>query len=166
MTTYYKATIGANGVEVCANCGWVPSRHAGKEGLCPDIRQKWEVPSPQIDKAGARPGAVNYAPDTKPTPEGHRLTGYESLQGVLQRAYDQAAKGKGAERHADGKPFDEQPMQQLIRLYGIGFALGQAGKKAQEAQRMDTDAAVRELLGAINYLAGAIIALESTPPSE
>ena len=89
-----------------------------------------------------------------------RVEGYDCLGDVLARAYEQAAVGKGAERHASGKPFDDQPMQHLIELYGIGFALGQAGKKMQEAQRMDKDAAVRELLGAINYIAGTIIYLE------
>jgi hypothetical protein len=89
------------------------------------------------------------------------LDGYRSLSDVLARAFDQAAAGKGAERHGQGQPFDEQPMQQLIRLYGIGFALGQAAKKAQEAQRLPTvERQVAELLGAINYLAGAVIALE------
>ena len=38
--------------------------------------------------------------------------GYESLAQVLQEAYDQAARGKGAERHANDLPFDQQPMQQ------------------------------------------------------
>ncbi len=90
------------------------------------------------------------------------VTGYESLGDVLGRAYDQAAKGKGAERHGQGLSFDEQPMRQLIRLYGVGFALGQAAKKAQEAQRLPTvERQVAELLGAINYLAGAVIALEA-----
>lgn len=86
---------------------------------------------------------------------------YKSLSDVLDRAYAQAATGKGHERHGGGKPFDKQPMQDLMQLYGVGFALGQAAKKAQESQRMDNDAAVRELLGAINYLAGAVIFLES-----
>lgn len=86
------------------------------------------------------------------------VEGYEQLAAVLQDAYDQAAKGKGAARHGTSKPFHEQPMQDLIRLYGPGFALGQAGKKMQESQRMDRDAAERELLGAIVYIAGAIIA--------
>lgn len=86
--------------------------------------------------------------------------GYESLALVLQRAFIQAAHGKGKERHAVDLPFDQQPMQQLCGLYGVGFALGQAGKKAQESQRLPHDAAVRELLGAINYLAGAVIAME------
>ena len=91
------------------------------------------------------------------------VEGYEQLAAVLQDAYDQAAKGKGAARHATGKPFHEQPMQDLIRLYGPGFALGQAGKKMQESQRMDRDAAERELLGAIVYIAGAIIAARGAP---
>lgn len=92
---------------------------------------------------------------TPPTP-----AGYESLRSILNRAFDQAAFGKGAERHADQKPFDEQPMQRLCDAYGVGFALGQAGKKAEESQRLAHDAAVRELLGAIVYLAGAILHLE------
>ena len=90
---------------------------------------------------------------------------YTILAEVLQRAYDQAANGKGKARHGQALPFGEQPMQQLIKLYGLGFALGQAGKKMQESQRMDTEKAVHELLGAIVYIAGAVIALESTPPS-
>lgn len=91
------------------------------------------------------------------------VPGYEELLNVLVRALDQAQLGKGNERHADGKPFTEQPMQQLIALYGQGFALGQAGKKMQESQRMERVAAVRELLGAIVYIAGSIIALEGAP---
>ena len=90
------------------------------------------------------------------------VQGYELLANVLHRAYDQAARGKGTERHANGKAFHEQPMQDLIQLYGVGFALGQAAKKAQESQRMDKDAAVRELLGSIVYVAGAIIAMEAS----
>lgn len=86
--------------------------------------------------------------------------GYEKLAGVLGRAFKQAAHGKGKERHAQNLPFDEQPMQKLIELYGVGFALGQAGKKAQESQRLQHGPAVAELLGAINYLAGAVIAME------
>ena len=89
-----------------------------------------------------------------------QVPGYESLIEVLIRAYDQAAVGKGAERHAKDKPFDEQPMQHTIELYGTGFALGQAAKKTQEAMRLPHDAAIRELLGAINYIAGAVIWME------
>lgn len=88
-------------------------------------------------------------------------TGYAALADVLTRALEQASAGKGAQRHAQGQAFEQQPMQQLIKLYGVGFALGQAAKKAQEAQRLPTvERQVAELLGAINYLAGAVIALE------
>lgn len=125
----------------------------------------------------ATPPALNHPepPPARPNKEtltamkeGHEIEhgvavihGYEDLHQVLVRALDQAQQGKGKERHADGKPFSEQPMQQLIALYGHGFALGQAGKKMQEAQRLPVDAAVRELLGAIVYIAGSVIALES-----
>lgn len=87
--------------------------------------------------------------------------GYESLAHVLARAFEQASAGKGSERHAKGQPFDRQPMQTLCDLYGVGFALGQAAKKTQEAQRLPPAAAIRELLGAINYIAGAVIYLEN-----
>lgn len=100
---------------------------------------------------------VQENPALAPHPEDPR---YTELVSVLRRAYLQASAGKGAERHAQDLPFTEQPMQKLIQLYGVGFAMGQAGKKMQEAMRMDTDAAVRELLGAIVYCAGAIIHLE------
>ena len=86
---------------------------------------------------------------------------YRTLAVVLQMAYQQAASGKGAERHGKDLPFTEQPLFRLMDLYGTGFALGQAGKKAQEAQRLEKDAAVRELLGAINYLAAVVIHLEN-----
>lgn len=92
------------------------------------------------------------------------VEGYERLVDVLERAFDQAATGKGAERHADNKPFHQQPMQQIADRRGVGFILGQSDKKSEEAQGManrgQTDAAVRELLGAIVYLAGAVIWLE------
>lgn len=86
--------------------------------------------------------------------------GYAELASVLQAAFNQAAYGKGAERHANSRPFTQQPMQKFCEMYGVGFALGQAAKKMEEAQRMPTDAAIRELLGAIVYIAGAAIHLE------
>lgn len=91
--------------------------------------------------------------------------GYESLAAVLQRAYDQAAKGKGAERHAVSRPFTEQPMQSISELLGTPDGLlYQAMKKIQESKRLDKDAGIRELLGAINYLAGAVIFIETVEP--
>jgi hypothetical protein len=86
--------------------------------------------------------------------------GYEKLADVLERAYNQAASGKGKERHASGEPFHEQVMQIGARKFGTGALLFQAFKKSEESQRLPRDRAVAELLGAINYLAGAVIALE------
>jgi hypothetical protein len=90
---------------------------------------------------------------------------YASLAVVLQMAFEQAASGKGAQRHGQDLPFTEQPLFRLMDLYGPGFALGQAGKKAQESQRLDKDAAIRELLGAINYLAAVVVHLEKKEAS-
>lgn len=87
--------------------------------------------------------------------------GYESLAGVLQRALDQAQDGKGAERHANSLPFDKQPMQTIAGQVGVGFLTGQAIKKTQEGQTLPAGRDVAELLGAINYLAGAVIFIES-----
>lgn len=95
---------------------------------------------------------------------GMDVPGYETLAAVLQRAYDQAAKGKGKERHANGEPFDEQVMQDGAKRFGVGGLLFQAYKKSEESQRLPQDRAIVELLGAINYLAGAVIALEKKSP--
>lgn len=88
--------------------------------------------------------------------------GYDALFSVLKDALDQAQNGKGHERHADsdGQAFTDQPALTVTRAVGLGFPLGQAMKKIQECQRMDRDAAKRELLGAINYLAAAILFLD------
>lgn len=107
--------------------------------------------------------------------------GYEALQAVLDAAMDQAANGKGRERHGGetaiqrmagtaggGEPFNAQPMVTIGRMVGLAFPLGQACKKAQEAARMAAAGqparARAELLGAINYLAGAVILLDEMPP--
>lgn len=91
--------------------------------------------------------------------------GYETLREVLARAVEQAARGKGAERHAaKGEPFAEQQIVKFGLWSGnIGFQVGQGAKKALEAQRLPKEKAVAELLGAINYLAAAVIVLERTP---
>lgn len=85
--------------------------------------------------------------------------GYEQLAAVLQAAYDQAAAGKGAERHADGKPFHEQPMQTGSDMLGTDAGLAfQAIKKIREGSTfVEFDRFERELLGAINYIAGMVI---------
>lgn len=89
--------------------------------------------------------------------------GYETLADVLERAYQQAASGKGKERHAgEGVPFERQPMSTInIEQGSIDGFLYQARKKALEAKRLPPGRAQAELLGAINYLAGAVIALDS-----
>ena len=84
---------------------------------------------------------------------------YISLRYVLELAVDQAANGKGKERHANGEPFDQQKICKISRAVGVGFALGQALKKAEESVRLDRNAGLREILGAINYLAAAYIVL-------
>lgn len=44
---------------------------------------------------------------------------------------------------------------------GLGYPLGQAVKKIYESQRLPTkQPAIAELLGAINYIAAAVIVLE------
>ena len=89
---------------------------------------------------------------------------YSDLKRVLGLALEQASGGKGAQRHGQGKPFDRQPMMEISRMLN-GSPIGcmyQAIKKTQEASRMDVDAAQRELLGAINYLAGAYLLLEES----
>lgn len=82
---------------------------------------------------------------------------YNTLQSILNEAYEQAANGKGKERHANGKPWEKQPIAEIGRMVGVGFNTGQAIKKLQESSRMEPDAACRELLGAIVYAASAIM---------
>lgn len=87
------------------------------------------------------------------------IKGYETLASVLQAAYDQAAVGKGAERHATGLPFDQQPMQTGSDLLGTDAGLAfQAIKKIREGSAFaEYERFERELLGAIVYIAGMII---------
>lgn len=84
---------------------------------------------------------------------------YTALATALAAAYNQASVGKGKERHANGKPFDQQPIMEIGRMVGPGYQIGQAMKKGQEAMGMyargESDRARAELLGAINYMAAA-----------
>lgn len=82
---------------------------------------------------------------------------YTTLRDILNEAYDQAATGKGKERHANDRPWSAQPIAEIGRMVGVGFNLGQAMKKMQEASRMEGETAVRELLGAIVYAASAVM---------
>lgn len=89
------------------------------------------------------------------------MTDYTALRTVLDAAFEQAATGKGKERHASDKAFERQPIMEIARMVGPGYQLGQAMKKSQEAfgmiQRGNSTAARAELLGAINYLAAAYL---------
>lgn len=90
-------------------------------------------------------------------------SGYEKLVAVLNDALHQASQGKGKDRHANDKPFDKQPIAEIGRMVGTGYNLGQAMKKAQEAQGMinrgEIDKASAELLGVIVYAASAVMLL-------
>lgn len=90
-----------------------------------------------------------------------QIDAYGALRDVLDEAFMQAASGKGAERHANGRPFHRQPIMEVGRIVGPGFAAGQVMKKAGEAigmvRRQELGAAERELLGVIVYAAAAII---------
>ena len=89
---------------------------------------------------------------------------YDALKSVLDKAFEQASEGKGKERHGNNLAFEDQPMQVICDLLGSNhFCIGQAIKKAQESTRMENEKAKNELLGAIVYLAGAVIALGDTP---
>lgn len=86
---------------------------------------------------------------------------YYALAGILNAAFDQASSGKGKERHANGRPFDRQPIMEMGRMTGPSGPAFQAMKKTQEAlgmvSRGDYAAAERELLGAIIYAAAAVL---------
>ncbi|MDY8108281.1 hypothetical protein U0C82_03840 [Fulvimarina sp. 2208YS6-2-32] len=96
-----------------------------------------------------------------PLPAMYGVKGYEDLCRTLSAAYDQATKGKGSERHADGKPFTDQPIMTITRRRGVGFPLGQIEKKSDEADGMirrgEYGAAIRELHGVMVYAAALAI---------
>jgi len=85
--------------------------------------------------------------------------GYESLGFALGEAVAQAARGKGADRHAEkGEQFADQLIMSIPKRLGEGgecFCLGQAAKKIFESRRLAPAPARAELLGAVNYIAAA-----------
>jgi hypothetical protein len=88
--------------------------------------------------------------------------GYQRLGKVLSDAMAQAARGKGKERHAGvNENFEDQQIVEIARRLGSEDGpLFQAVKKIYESKRLSREAAKAELLGAINYLAAAIIVRE------
>lgn len=89
---------------------------------------------------------------------------YARLRAVLDKAYAHAAVGKGKERHASGEAFEHQPIVTFGKQMrgSIVFNVGQAAKKSFEAERLPVERAIDELVGAINYIAGAVIILEDS----
>lgn len=91
------------------------------------------------------------------------LTPYASLAAILDAALAQASEGKGKERHANGKPFLEQPIMEIGRMVGPGGHAYQIAKKAQEAVGMaargEYAAAEAEMLGVIVYAAADVLLL-------
>lgn len=91
-----------------------------------------------------------------------RAEGYMPLELVLCAAYAQASGGKGKERHAAGDAFNDQPILTIGRLLksADGEAY-QAIKKLREGlmmhRRGESEAALREMLGAINYIAATAL---------
>ena len=98
-------------------------------------------------------------PQLKAFPKFSMDEDYRSLAGVLVEAYHQAQSGKGKERHANGLAFEDQPMQAISGMLNSDKGMAyQACKKIVEATNMQSlPAFEREILGAINYLAGMII---------
>lgn len=90
-------------------------------------------------------------------PETSDNPNYDALLSVLMDAYDQAANGKGADRHGRGLNFEDQDMLTIMDNVGIGFGAGQAIKKIVEGIRLNDVQCRKELLGAIVYLAGTIL---------
>lgn len=98
----------------------------------------------------------------------NKPTGYEELRDILDLAYDQAAAGKGRDRHAYGpvgfRPWTEQPILANARQVGPGGLALQCMKKSQEACGMagrgDYTAARAEVLGTIVYAAAMYRLLE------
>jgi hypothetical protein len=86
---------------------------------------------------------------------------YSQLKRVLNMALDQAAVGKGKERHANEEAFENQKICTLSRQIGSNHGLlFQATKKVIESARLPANMAISELLGAMNYCAAAVILLE------
>lgn len=85
---------------------------------------------------------------------------YTELERVLMAALSQAQDGKGAERHArPGERFEDQQIVKVGEWLGnTGFQVGQGVKKAIESTRLPTaERRIKELLGAINFLAAAVL---------
>lgn len=91
---------------------------------------------------------------------------YNRLRMVFDGSFDQAANGKGNERHATvGEKFEDQQICEITKRLSkssVAGSLFQAVKKIYESSRLPKDRAIAELRGAINYIAAAIIVIEDS----
>lgn len=128
--------------------------HPSNRHISPDLSNFFK---PQPDATMSQQQEV-----IKPAEMNNVRKGYQGLATVLERSLNQAQNGKGNERHQVGETsFEQQPICELARLYGTGYNFGQAAKKAHETSQLSTkEAKVNELLGAINYLAAAVLVIE------
>lgn len=130
---------------------------------CPEMDLVSEAPPPNVLQSGDSIEGAGITPNTGEMFTPDLTEDYAPLRAILDAAYEQAASGKGKERHANDRPFLDQPICEIGRMLAsvCDGELYQAIKKAQEASNMlargDSDKAEHELLGAINYLAAAVI---------
>jgi len=131
---------------------------------------KDEVPgqneAPLIPRKVTSPIEAMAAQGTQSAPT--QVVGYEELERILKLAYNQAASGKGKQRHSKQaigfRPWHEQPILQIARMVGTGGHAYQVQKKVQEAVTMQGNGnfagAKAEVLGAIVYAAAMYKLLE------
>lgn len=95
---------------------------------------------------------------------GGTISSPHPIEEVFKTCVQQLASGKGQQRHGhNNKSFFDQQWVEVTRRHGLGFLTGQAVKKANEAalnlENLDKEAGwwEREMIGAINYMAMAIL---------
>ncbi len=85
-------------------------------------------------------------------PKGH------PLKEIFEDAINQAANGKGMERHGTSEDFEKQPLYDIAKITGLRGPMYQVFKKTHEAIHclekgtFTKDEAYTELLGALVYL--------------
>jgi hypothetical protein len=103
------------------------------------------------------------AVNTKRAGSGAVSLAVHPLELIFKDAVAQATGGKGERHGGDAVPFYKQQWVFQAKVHGSGFLTGQASKKLTEAvgrrriDDLDDEAYERELLGAINYLAMALL---------
>ena len=111
-----------------------------------------EIRDLNVDRASA-------TPTLEPRPKADQ---YGVLTKELNNVADQAINGNGHARHATPEPFERQSSMEISRRlskHTAGAPLFQVVKKVYESGRLDHDAAIKELQGAIIYLTMAITIL-------